>query len=109
MPALAVADLPEAPLAAAAHFHAHHLPLVEAALPAEGALTLIFAPAGHEHRGWRLAAVQSLARAHAPLRINAVEGSGAAAEELARWLDTAPAVTGQVIEADGAATAAVLA
>jgi hypothetical protein len=32
-----------------------------------------FPPANHEHRGWRLAAVQQLAREHAPRRVNAVE------------------------------------
>ena len=61
---------------------------------------LVFAPADHTHRGWRLAAVQELARAAAPLRVNGVAGDDdaaiAAADRLPR---RAPGVTGQLLAA----------
>jgi hypothetical protein len=38
----------------------------------EECLTVVFPPADHSHRGWRLAAVQELAREFAPRRVNAV-------------------------------------
>lgn len=61
-------------------------------------LTLVFADAPREHRGWRLAAVQGLARTFAPVRINALEGGDIAAQrEACQWLDSAQAVTGQLI------------
>ena len=88
---------PAEALAAAAQFHAHHLPLIEIALAAgDGPLTIIFPPADHTHRGWRLAVVQELARQYAPLRINAVAGDSEAAIAMSvRYLDTAQGVTGQ--------------
>jgi hypothetical protein len=99
---LEVAGLPAAPLDAAAEFHATHLPRARAALPRAQALVLRFAPAGHEHRGWRLAAVQELAREAAPKRVNAIVGGDrhAAAETLA-YLASAPGVTGQLLAVDG--------
>lgn len=72
-------------------------------------LVLVFGPADHTHRGWRLAAVQMLARAHAPLRINAVASSDeraiAAAE---RYIVAAPGVTGQYWALDGNGAGEVL-
>jgi hypothetical protein len=104
----AVGALPAAPLAAAARFHAEVLPRIEAALASDAPreLTLVFEPADHRHRGWRLAAVQELARAHAPLRINAVAADGrdtAGAEAIAAtcgYLAAAPGVTGQLLVLD---------
>jgi hypothetical protein len=61
-------------------------------------LVLIFSPASHDHRSWRLAAIQDLARAAAPTRVNGIVGSDeqAIAATLA-WLDEAPGVTGQLL------------
>lgn len=65
-------------------------------------LTLVFPPADHTHRGWRLAAVQSLARAQAPRRINAVESDDEAAiTAAASYLERAAGVTGQYLQLDG--------
>jgi hypothetical protein len=100
---LRVGPLPEEPLAAAADFHALVLPGVEAALRG-GAdpLTLVFSPGDHRHKGWRLAVVQSLARAFAPSRVNAVESDDDAAIAAAHdWLANAEGVTGQLLSLDG--------
>ncbi|GGB92294.1 hypothetical protein GCM10011494_08330 [Novosphingobium endophyticum] len=110
MELLRVGPLPEEPLAAAADFHSRILPGVEATLGG-GAdpLTLVFLPGDHEHRGWRLAAVQSLARAYAPSRVNAVESDDEAAIAAAgRWLAAAEGVTGQFLPLDGTGAGAVL-
>ncbi len=95
MTLLRVGPLPDEPLDAAARFHAEILPRIA---PGEAALTLVFTPADHTHRGWRLAAVQSLARRWAPRRVNAV----ASADEVAiaaadTYLNAAPGVTGQYL------------
>ena len=99
---LEVTGLPPAPLDAAAAFHTAHLPLARAALQRADSLVLQFAPAGHEHRGWRLAAVQELAREVAPRRVNAVAGADpqVLAEAMA-YLAAAPGVTGQLLAVDG--------
>jgi len=99
---LRVAGLPVPPLDAAAVFHAEHLPLARAALADADALAIVFEPAGHEHRGWRLAAVQALARETASKRVNAVAGDddGAIAQALT-YLETAPGITGQLLAVDG--------
>jgi hypothetical protein len=64
-------------------------------------LVLIFPAASYDHRGWRLAAVQDLAREAAPRRVNALvgdqEGARAAAVE---WLAQAPGITGQLLAVD---------
>jgi hypothetical protein len=100
-----VGELPDEPLDAAARFYGEVLERVEARLnPLRDGedLLLIFPPADHTHRGWRLAAVQELARRHAPRRVNAVacddEAAIAAAE---RYLAAAPGVTGQYLPLDG--------
>ncbi len=91
-----VGALPEEPLSAAARFHDEVLPRI---VPAgDAALTLVFGPADHGHRAWRLAVVQGLARRLAPLRVNAV----ASADEVAiaavdAYLAAAPGVTGQYL------------
>ncbi len=107
---LHVGPLADDPLQAAADFHARLLPGVEAALGG-GAdpLTLVFLPAGHDHRAWRLAVVQGLARRFAPSRVNAVEADDPAAiDAAARWLDGAGGVTGQLLPLDGNGAGAVL-
>ncbi|WP_260925216.1 Rossmann fold domain-containing protein [Novosphingobium sp. 9] len=103
-----ISGLPEAPLDAAADFHARVLPevLTEAAQASaaqpDGLLCLLFAAASYEHREWRLAAVQSLARAQAPLRVNALEGGDEAQVAAALdWLESVPGVTGQLLRLDG--------
>lgn len=105
---LRVDGLGDDPLAAAARFHAEVLPrAVEAAAGADH-LVLVLEPAHHTHRGWRLAAIQGLARRLAPCRVNAVashdEAGIAAAVE---WLSGAEGVTGQYwpLDAQGAGEA----
>jgi len=95
---LRVEGLPRAPLDAAAAFHAQYVPRARAALAEGEGLVIAFEPAGHEHRSWRLAAVQELAREAAPKRVNAVVGAepGALAETL-DFLSGAPGVTGQLL------------
>lgn len=99
---LRVEGLPESALDAAAHFHAHDLPRARGLLRGADSLALVFAPAPYDHRGWRLAAVQALAREAAPSRVNAVVGDDerAIAQTLA-WLAGAPGITGQLLAVDG--------
>jgi hypothetical protein len=95
---LRVEGLPETPLDAAAAFHAGALPNARARLLEADALVLVFPPATHDHEGWRLAAVQGMAREAAPKRVNAIVGSDdAAIAETIAWLDAAPGVTGQLL------------
>ena len=99
---LRVDGLPPAPLDAAAAFHAQWLPSARIALAAGRDLALVFAPAGHEHRAWRLAVVQELAREAAVLRVNALVGEDAAGlSEMLDWLGGAKAITGQLLTVDG--------
>ncbi len=94
---LAVEGLPDAPLAASADFHARFLPLVAG----DGDWLLVFPPADHTHRAWRLAVVQGLARAAVPCRVNAVESDDPAAIAAARaFLAQASGVTGQMLPLD---------
>ncbi len=97
-----VGVLPADPMAAAAAFHADVQPRLMAALEqGAGPLTLVFAPADHTHREWRVAAVAMLARAHAPQRINAIEsGDEPAIAAAAAYLAAAQGVTGQVLPLD---------
>lgn len=99
---LRVGPLADNPLDAAAQFHAEVLPAARAALQGEEGLTLVFAPADHTHRGWRLAAVQGLARDHAPVRVNGLAGDDERAiAATADWLVQAPGVTGLYLGLDG--------
>jgi hypothetical protein len=110
MAALRVGALPDGPLDAAAAFHGEVLAKAHAALAASDSdLTLVFAPASPEHRGWRLAALQQLARDHAPSRVNALESDdeNAIAAALA-YLDQAPGLTGQLLRLDGNGVDALL-
>lgn len=100
--------LPDDPLAAAAHFHGAIVPQLA---QAGGDLLLAFPPADHAHRGWRVAAVQALARAAAPRRINAVAADAASGAAIARaeaYLAAAPGVTGQYFALDDAGAGPVL-
>lgn len=99
---LRVEGLPEAPLDAAAAFHAQWLPQARAALQDVDTLALILGAAGHEHGAWRLAAVQELAREAAPKRVNAIAGDDEAAiAETLAYLASAPGVTGQLLAVHG--------
>lgn len=100
--ALRIEGLPESALDAAAAFHSDWLPQARALLAAPGPgedLVLIFPSALYDHRAWRLAAVQGLARTASPRRVNAVVGDGApAVDETVAWLARSPGVTGQLLE-----------
>ena len=103
---VAVEGLPADPLAAAARFHTDVAP---ALADAGDDLLLVFPPADHAHRGWRLAAVQMLARSLAPRRVNAAaSASEAAILAVERYLGAAPGLTGQYLPLDDAGAGAVL-
>jgi hypothetical protein len=94
---LVVEGLAGSPLDAAADFHRVWLPLAREASQS-GDLVLVFPSADHEHRGWRLAAVQELAREASPRRVNGLAGSDAnAIDQATAWLASAPGVTGQLL------------
>lgn len=107
---LPVGPLPDDPLAAAANFHADWLPRVIAMLDSgEPLVTLVFAPAGLSHAGWREAAVQLLARERSPARINAICGDDPAAiGATASFIAKAPGLTGQYLVLDGNGAGTVL-
>lgn len=105
-------DLPDDPLDAAAHFLSEHVPLARDLLknglprfpgaagdaPELDALAFVFPPAGKEHQGWRLAAIQALAREAAPRRVNGVVGPDSdEVDQIAEWLADAPGITGQLL------------
>lgn len=101
MAVFAVGVLPDDALAAAAEFYARVLPHI--APGPEEHLILAFSPADDSHRAWRLAAVQGLARRHAPLRVNGFESADQTALAAASaYLDSAPGVTGQFWPLDAA-------
>jgi hypothetical protein len=92
-----VGPLPESALEAAAEFHARVVPALDPPRSGED-LVIIFPPAPYDHRGWRLAAVQDLARAAAPARVNSIVGEDEAAIEAAlAYLEGAAGVTGQLL------------
>ena len=91
-----VGALPEGAVDAAAEFYAKVLPLIPPH-PGED-IMIIFVPAPYDHRGWRVAAVQDLARAAAPARVNAIVGDDETAiDETLAYLERAPGVTGQLL------------
>ena len=105
-----VGALPDAPMAAAAAFHAGILSEIARALAGgPDHLSLVFPPADHTHRAWRLAVVQGLAREHAPLRINALESADDTAIKAAHaYLAQADGLTGQLLVLDGQGAGAVV-
>ncbi len=139
MQVVRIAGLPDTALAAAAAFHAEWLGkamTVLSPLPfrggdggggcpvgtasddsphpnpspkEEGLLVLIFPPADHTHRAWRLAAVQGLARELAPRRVNALASADEAgiAAGLA-YLEGAAGLTGQYLPLDDAGAGLVV-
>ena len=110
MALLRIEGLPDEPLAAAAAFHAEWLPRAQALLAGKGGdLTLLFEAADHAHRGWRVAAIQGLAREYAPYRVNGVAGGGdAAVSAAADYLARAEGLTGQYLPLDDVGAGAVL-
>lgn len=100
MQRLNVSGLPDVPSAAAAVFYGEWLDRAQALLRG-GSLVLVLPPASHEHAGWRLSAVQTLARENAPARVNAVAGDDEAAIAAAlAYLAAADGVTGQYLPLD---------
>jgi hypothetical protein len=105
-----VGPLPaDAPMAAA-EFHARIQPQVIAALDGgAGLVTLVFAPADHDHDRWRLAAIQTLAAARTPARINGLSGLDPAAIAASEaFIAAAPGLTGQYLVLDGAGAGPVI-
>lgn len=104
---LRIDSLPEAPLAAAAHFHTVIVPAIEA--ERVQIMTLVLPPVDHTHRAWRTAALGALARALAPARINALSGGDTQAQDRAiAFVEAAPGLTGQLLALDGGARDEVL-
>ena len=105
-----VGKLPDAATAASAAFHAEVLPEIARVLAGiPDHLVIVFPPADHAHRAWRLAVVQSLAREKVPLRINAVESDDDAAIAAAHsYLARAEGLTGQLLPLDGHGAGAVV-
>ena len=97
---LDISGLPDEPVAAAEAFYAKWLARVSDALDNAEAVVLVLPPADHTHRDWRLGAVRSLARQHAPKRVNMTAGSVAAGVDgITDYLAHAPGVTGQYLPA----------
>ncbi|MCW1430432.1 Rossmann fold domain-containing protein [Novosphingobium sp. JCM 18896] len=110
MALLRVGGLPQEPLAAAARFYGEDIDAIRQALAeVPDHLVLAFDPADYTHKAWRLAAVQQLARDHAPRRVNAVASDDEKAIAAAlTYLGTADGVTGQYLPLDGNGAAALL-
>jgi hypothetical protein len=110
MALLRVGALPERALDAAAMFHAEVLPRIRELQSGQADdLVLVFEPASHEHRAWRLAAVQQLARDHAPQRANALESDDEQAIAAAlSYVEQAPGLTGQLLKLDSNGASALL-
>ena len=98
-----VLELPQAPLDAAADFYLRELPEIrdDSDILPDHDLVIVFEPASHEHRAWRLAAVQELAREMAPRRVNALASAdGAATAAGLTYLAGAAGLTGQYLPLD---------
>lgn len=97
------ADLPGLPLDAANQFYAELVPPIRDRIARSGDVIIAFDHMPPEHKAWRLAAIQALAREAAPARVNAVVGPlGEEMTTVCHYLANAPGVTGQVFELDGA-------
>jgi hypothetical protein len=98
---LRVEGLPHAALDAAEAFYEAWMPQARAACRTEDT-AIVFPSAPFDHRNWRLAAVQDLAREAAPRRVNGVAGDdNAAIAATLHWLASAPGITGQLLAVDG--------
>ncbi len=96
-----VTGLPDAPMDAAAHFHADFVPRARSMM-VDGDVAVIFPAADHTHSAWRLAAIQELAREAAPFRVNGIAGDDAQdISETLFYLQSAGGVTGQILAMDG--------
>jgi hypothetical protein len=92
--------LPDAPLDAAAEFHARILPSVREVMTRNTDLAVMFDPADHTHRAWRVAAIQGLAREAAPCRINGIvghPGNLVGTAEALNFVHANPGITGQLL------------
>jgi hypothetical protein len=107
-----VPDLADRPLDAAAEFYTKIVPLIRddfQTMPDFNG-TIVFKTAGHEHRAWRLAAIQELAREVAPEgRVNGVVADNTEVlaalqagglQETIEWLQQSPGITGQLLAID---------
>ena len=102
MKTVSARGLADAALDAAAEFHARVLPLVRKVVVDGEPVCVMFDPADHSHRAWRVAAVQALAREAAPARVNAVAASDDQAwATTIEYLERAPGITGQYFPLDG--------
>ncbi len=104
MALIRIAALPGDAMVASAEFHTKWLPVLRADLASSSLPCIVlFQPADHTHRGWRLAAIQGLAHEYAPLRVNAIESADEAAIAATEaYLASAPGLTGQLLRLDGA-------
>ena len=95
-------DLPGKALDAHRAFFDRHLDPVRKALeePRCQSFTIALAPANHEHDAWRSALAADLAREYAPKLVNVAAGPKTRAfDELLEYLEDAPGVTGQYLQA----------
>ena len=95
--------LPENALDAAADFHNRTVPAVRAAVAVSSDVAVVFEPAEHAHRAWRISAIQGLARELAPRRVNGIvagRGDARAIAETMQFLRESPGITGQILEVD---------
>ena len=94
--------LPDDALEAASEFYRTDIPTIEMVLTdpdrPEDELFIVFRPASYDHRGWRLAVVQDLARKFAPIRVNGLVTTGVGLAEASRFLAGAAGITGQLLE-----------
>lgn len=98
---LRVEGLPASPLDAAEAFYEAWMPQARASARTEDTV-IVFPSAAPDHRNWRLAAVQDLAREAAPKRVNGIVGDDdEAVAATFHWLASAPGVTGQLLAVDG--------
>ena len=103
-------DLADQPLDAATEFYTKIVPLIrqDFKIMPEFNVTVVFHPAQHGHRAWRLAAIQELAREAAPAgRVNGIVADCAEVSvaledggirDAIEWLQQAPGITGQLLE-----------
>lgn len=99
---LRVEGLPGGTLDAAEAFYEAWMPQARAACRTQDT-AIVFPSAPYDHRGWRVAAMQDLAREAAPRRVNGVTGDdNEAIAATLHWLASAAGVTGQLLAVDRA-------